>query len=290
MKPVRRGATLVEALAVIAVFAVLVGLLLPAVQDVRAAAARVACANTLRQIGLACHQHHEVYGRFPPRPAPVFSQAPSWLGQVLPYLGEQPLTDRVTAEFRRSPDPLALPLHATLHAVVKAFVCPADGRLAGPQPGPDGVTAAFTSYVAVSGSGGRPLDGVMVLFGGKRMADVTDGASNTVVVGERPPRDRFDIGRWLFNSADRNGIEGNTHLPAVTTTADPVCNPSTSYVVRFGPGRADNPCDVWHFWSLHRRGGHWGFADGAVRFLPYTARDLLPALASCDDGEAVALP
>lgn len=288
MSRVRRGATLAEVLVVIAVLGVLVGLLLPAVQDVRAAAARVACANNLRQIGLACLQYHDATGRFPP-PAPQTAYEPTWLGLLLPHLGERPLFDLLADDFRRQPQLPAPIQNRAVAAVVKPFVCPADGRLVSPQTGPDGVAAAFTSYVSILLPGEPTKHRAVIGFVGVRMADITDGTSNTAMTGERPPRDRFDYGRWLYNPPFENAIFVNTQLPIKSGT-DKVCNPAYSYGVEFGPGRTDNPCDVWHFWSLHRRGGNWGFADGAVRFLPYSARDLLPALASCDGGEAVALP
>jgi prepilin-type processing-associated H-X9-DG protein len=58
----------------------------------------------------------------------------------------------------------------------------------------------------------------------------------------------------------------------------------------YGPGRTDNPCDRYHFWSLHRGGAHFLFADGSVRLIPYSAKDIMPALASRSGGEKVEIP
>src|SRR4051812_16047397 len=90
MRP-RRGFTLIELLVVIAVVAVLVGLLLPAVQKVRAAAVRAACTNNLKQIGIALHAHHDAHGRFPPGrgvPLPVVFSAHAHL---LPFVEQENL-------------------------------------------------------------------------------------------------------------------------------------------------------------------------------------------------------
>lgn len=150
----RRGLSLVELLVAVAIIGVLLGLLLPAVQRVRAAAARASCANKLRQITIACHTYEGVYGRFPPavhRPVPGDSfYHMSWLARILPYLDQSPLWNVIEQDYRANAIPFRPIRHQAIGTVVPSFVCPADSlaQEAYPVGGPlSGLSVAFTSYL-----------------------------------------------------------------------------------------------------------------------------------------------
>ena len=291
--PRRRGVTLIELLVVIAIIAVLIGMLVPAVQKARASAARTQCINNLKQIGLAAHQYHDQKKALP---AGVRSKLPyrfsSWLTHLLPYLDQQNLWTATDAAYKQAPLPFNNPPHVGLATVVPVFVCPLDGRAFQPQLAPKNkFMVAFTSYLGVSGKDLTTKDGVLFRDSQIRMADITDGASNTLLAGERPPSTDFQYGWWyagigqrLTGSADM--VMGVFEQNALLVTAGS-CAPG-SYP--FAEGSLNNQCDMFHFWSLHSGGAHFLFADGSVRFLGYSAAPIMPALASRAGADPVEIP
>jgi prepilin-type N-terminal cleavage/methylation domain-containing protein/prepilin-type processing-associated H-X9-DG protein len=315
--PSRRPAfTLIELLVVIAIIAILIALLVPAVQKVRESAGRTECANHLRQVGIALHNYHDQFAAFPPAVGggknyktspPILShwavvaatpngQPPqdTWFRYILPYLEQgDAAIDPV----------LGYAIPCTTNFAM--FNCPQDPRY------PDGLvdlagganySAAFQSYPCVEGYSiyGTNVGGVIVYEGimykdsKTSVAQVTDGTSTTIIVAERPPLMLGAGGGWgWWDSWD----EGDCSIGLMNTTnfGNGAC-PSPAY---FGPGAygADgtqfyggtgNNCDANHPWSWHPGGGHFLFADGSTRFLSYDVGSLLPAFATRAGNEAVA--
>lgn len=291
---VRYGFNLIELLVVIGVTGLLASLLLPAVQSVREAAARTQCQNNIRQIGLALHNHHDSYGRFPPQPAknqndPNFSL--NWMALILPEIEQNALWATTEEAFRIQPQwPYDNPPHLASASVVKIYVCPDDPRLLSPLHDRDGITAAYTSYLGVSGGQGYS-DGTLGIEPGVRFADITDGTSQTLMVGERPPPASLQAG-WWYSKMRPLGVWGRLYGPddGMPVVALPIPGEPCEGPFRFGPGRIDNPCDRYHFWSLHPGGANFLFADGSVHFLSYSAVPIMVPLATRAGGEVVELP
>ncbi len=192
----RRGFTLIELLVVIAIIAILVSLLLPAVQQSREAARRTQCKNNLKQIGLALHNYHDVHLTFPPgytaravthTDSAVAESGPgfAWGTMVLPFLDQANLFNHF--EFSEDADDA----HNLKHGqeILGLFLCPTD-----PAPTkfmlPGGIELASSNYVGIYGYGNVSLNpgngtGVFYRNSSVQFRDITDGTSNTICVGER---------------------------------------------------------------------------------------------------------
>jgi prepilin-type N-terminal cleavage/methylation domain-containing protein/prepilin-type processing-associated H-X9-DG protein len=238
----RRGFTLIELLVVIAIIAILIGLLLPAVQKVREAASRVKCANNLKQIGLALHQFHDANGQLPTglgamgdklngTGATINTNAPSlrvraWTVHILPYIEQAALFNGVSTN--PYSDVLSQAYGAPQPAnnlgtqPISTFICSSDPRgVAGfAGGGGNGLGGNFApaglTYYAGNGGTNTPASwprGTGVLFWRSQvsMLDVVDGTSNTIAAGDRPPSPDFGWGWWqsLDTFGNANGYWAN---------------------------------------------------------------------------------
>jgi prepilin-type N-terminal cleavage/methylation domain-containing protein/prepilin-type processing-associated H-X9-DG protein len=297
------GFTLVELLVVIAIIAILIGLLLPAVQKVREAAARTKCQNNLKQIGLGLHNYHDTRGKLPPPRGDL--QDPSqvsvatvyggWMCDLLPYVEQDNLYKALTyyPNFNFS----AFLQNYT--KPVKIFNCPSDPRLLdnGGQQGNGGMT----SYLGVTGNDNNlnaqffgPSNGIFdVSSTGNRLTDITDGTSNTLMVGERPPAQDLYWGWWSVSDYDcLLGVQqqfGGPILgePWTDPNAKPPCSGPPGI---FMPGSPQYACHTNHFYSMHSVGANWLFGDGSVHFFPYSAQPVTIPMASRAGGEVFIPP
>jgi prepilin-type N-terminal cleavage/methylation domain-containing protein/prepilin-type processing-associated H-X9-DG protein len=291
-KPTRNAFTLVELLVVISIIAVLIGLLLSAVQRVRAASGRVDCLNRVKQLGLALAQHHDAKGSFPPGhvafppPAKLVGAMPftGWTLRILPYLEQNDLYTEAVAAFATAPVPFPDPVHVHRKTVVPAFACPADPRTLRAQiDETTGVTVALTSYLGVSGEVTTDKTGLLFQDSRTRLGDATDGASNTLLVGERPPSHNFEFGWWHSGLGQQGTGSADLILGINEPNLQPIvsgspCGPGN---YRFAPASGfSDPCGKFHYWSPHVGGAHFLFADGSARLLRYEAASILGALAT----------
>jgi prepilin-type processing-associated H-X9-DG protein len=298
-----KALTLVELLVAIGLIGLLMTLLLPAVQQARESAARAQCLSNLRQIGMALHGYHDAEGCFPPPtldlviPNQTQNVRVGWPLLILPYLDQRPLWATAMAAYQSDPVGYNNPPHVELATAIRTYACPSDARLADVMTNQFGNTMAYTSYLGVAG--GTQGDGVMVqrdqVSGGPvgvRVADILDGTSNTLAIGERPPPLTLQAGRWstLFYEPgwpdDAQGPDNTWTMSYQISGEIAGC----SGLFDYGPGAIDNPCDRLHFWSLHPGGANFVFADGSARFIPYTAQSIMVPLATRAGGEAIEPP
>jgi prepilin-type N-terminal cleavage/methylation domain-containing protein len=262
------GYTLIELLVVIAIIAVLIGLLLPAVQKVREAASRIQCRNNLKQLGLALHNYHGTYERFPPAYTAIgLNSGPGWGTFILPYIEQAALAQQVPtgAPFWGGSQAVSTPADGG-QTTLKVFRCPSD---TGPTLNAGQGNFAVSNYRATYGTLTTVLytpnsdrGGVMFQNSRVRFTDVTDGTSNTTVVGEGKsgvPR-QVSTGNALA-SALWCGMSGAYTVPGVGTYVwiDNVMWPTGG-----DPSWSRDYVDE-AFNSNHTDSVHFLFTDGSVR-------------------------
>jgi prepilin-type N-terminal cleavage/methylation domain-containing protein/prepilin-type processing-associated H-X9-DG protein len=267
--PPRRAFTLIELLVVIAIIAVLVGLLLPAVQKVREAAARTQCLNNLKQLGLAMHNYEGAIGHLPPAfrntTPPAWSGVPpyffSWsaLAELNPFLEQTNIYNAMDLT-----QPIYMPMppynispqnQFAVQQMVKLFLCPSDRTQPVTNAGDYGLPIIGpTNYAVCVGTGttnggppfGSPLnsDGMFIAGMGYRITDVIDGSSNTAMMSE---------------SLLGDGPENSTTPPS-----SPGLIQRMYAYTGFGTPLSDATCASASQWNVsNRRGFMW--ASGEMR-------------------------
>ncbi|MBX3417478.1 MAG: DUF1559 domain-containing protein [Pirellulaceae bacterium] len=287
------GFTLIELLVVVAIIGVLVGITLPAVQMVREAARRTQCANNLKQVATALHNFESARGHLPTG-ITEFGAVPygstTFLVPLLPYVEQQNLWDQAMIDYGFDPSPFLS--HLGMRTVVPTYQCPSDPESGKVQWTHQNRIVTTTSYLGVNGTNYTTRDGVFFLNSKTRMRDITDGASNTLMIGERPPSPDLWYG-WWYAGFGRDGSgspdmilgvrELNPPVPGITTYLES-CPPGPYDYVK---GRMGEMCSTLHFWSYHPGGANFALCDGSIRLIPYTANDILPALATRAGNEVV---
>jgi prepilin-type N-terminal cleavage/methylation domain-containing protein/prepilin-type processing-associated H-X9-DG protein len=255
-----RGFTLIELLVTIAIVAILIGLLLPAVQAVREASRRTHCLNNLRQVSLALHNFEGSHGNLPPT---LSDQLNHWHVSVLPHLEQRALHEKVKNGLVEI-HPYDSPYFSATISVLQCASNPDAGLVI--ESSGTGAMFAFSDYCGVAGSDEVANDGVFVLVPSTpvKFRDVSSGLSNTLMLGERPPNPyEHGVGMWLGSQWAAGASMSVTNGGQIEPFPDD-CDSA-----RFSRGERFKPCSAFHHWSYHPGGGNFARADGSVAFMSY---------------------
>ncbi len=287
--------TLIELLVVIAIIAVLIGLLLPAVQKVREAAARMTCSNNFKQLGIALHNYHSTYGVFPPgqltvKPTATTTLNHSWPALVLPYIEQENLYRRYN--FNLTWNAAANDANAN-QAQIKTFLCPsapagrkgankrgildypAINKVHRPDPSIARMPPADPTFLGVLGHTKPGYDG------SRNVAQITDGCSNTLLLAEDAGRNQH----WVMGRIQGKLSESGAWANPSSAIAIWGLNPAT--LSHPGPC-AVNCSNDQNVYSFHPGGANVLFADGSSRLLKASVDiNVLVALTTRNGGEVL---
>ncbi len=289
---IRFAFTLIELLLVLGMLGVLSGLTLGAVQKARQAVLRVTCQNRLKQVGLGMHAYHTSHQRFP---AGFLGESgrlgipyTSWRANLLPFVGEQTLHNQILAKPMEVPRGMAD--YFALTTIIVPYLCPADPKsgVVGPNR-VHGIETAFANHMGVSGTNQKTEDGLLFLDSQVRSSDIGDGSSQTLMVGERPPSVDGGFGNWFttmaFFSGAHDAVSGVMEFnPGTGIGLGSICPKNVPYPYQ-EPKSPLEPCNYLFYWSYHPSGANWLFADGSVRFIPYSASPMMAGLSTRNGGE-----
>jgi prepilin-type N-terminal cleavage/methylation domain-containing protein/prepilin-type processing-associated H-X9-DG protein len=289
----RSGFTLIELLVVIAIITLLAGLLVPAVQKVRESAARASCANNLKQIGLGLMNYEVNYRRLPPSQLVVTTASGevrhNWTALMLPYIEQE----GVKSLYRKDLNWNAAENRAAIRTAVKVFTCPSTpldpSRRADGSANPDAPAAADYAAIgavapelmsvspALVASTPAPLNKAVMTPGqGTAVADIADGASNSLMVIEDAGRPRFFVRNRAPGPQPHDDGCGNANVPASgvisgAAWADPATEIPLHGFAADGltcPGPCPMNCTNNNEpYSFHPGGINAVFADGSVKFI-----------------------
>jgi prepilin-type N-terminal cleavage/methylation domain-containing protein/prepilin-type processing-associated H-X9-DG protein len=304
----RPGFTLIELLVVIAIIAILMGLLVPAVQKVREAASRLKCQNNLKQLALAMHNYHAFENALPSGynrgASPMFPLYTNWVLRTLAYLEQDNIRKQWIELYPSDPafqtdfDKNLTGTTAPGAQSIKILICPSDAGT--PIPAIDDQSDlphiwGLTSYYGNAGKrsydeSSQTFDGVLYLDSTLKLTDISDGTSNTLLLGERNRNDLvFNSlagdsliywGKWASAAAGDVTLSAaapiNYSLPANFSTLDPATQ-LTVYQLRLNA-----------YGSGHVQGANFAFADGSVHFISQGISTIaLQNLSTSQGGEVV---